>query len=119
MLQIIFLSGRETFAQMKVRVDGDLLNFSDDASFRRYFRFSNNSGGLVFVNAPPEKEDNQSFVKIADALKKSGIPCPLVQAFNFDFGYLAVSDLGDRLFLDEIENRLKLKQGWEFIQAGY
>ena len=94
---------RNICSQMKVRVEGDLLNFSDDASFRRYFRFSNNSGGLVFVNAPPEKEDNQSFVKIAVALKRSGIPCPLVQAFNFDFGYLAVSDLGDRLFLDEIE----------------
>ena len=94
---------RNICSQMKVRVDGDLLNFSDDASFRRYFRFSNNSGGLVFVNAPPEKEDNQSFVKIAAALKNSGIPCPLVQAFNFDFGYLAVSDLGNRLFLDEIE----------------
>ena len=94
---------RNICSQMKVRVDGDLLNFSDDASFRRYFRFSNNSGGLVFVNAPPEKEDNRSFVKIAAALKNSGIPCPLVQAFNFDFGYLAVSDLGNRLFLDEIE----------------
>ena len=94
---------RNICSQMKVRVEGDLLNFSDDASFRRYFRFSNNSGGLVFVNAPPEKEDNQSFVKIAAALKNSGIPCPLVQAFNFDFGYLAVSDLGNRLFLDEIE----------------
>ena len=56
---------RNFCSQMKVRVEGDLLNFSDDASFRRYFRFSNNSGGLVFVNAPPEKEDNQSFVKIA------------------------------------------------------
>ena len=94
---------RNICSQMRVRVDGDLLNFSDDASFRRYFRFSNNSGGLVFVNAPPEKEDNQSFVKIAGALKKSGIPCPVVQAFNFDFGYMAVSDLGDRLFLHEIE----------------
>ena len=90
-------------SQLKVQVDGDLLAFSDDASFRRYFRYSKNSGGLVFVNAPPEKEDNHSFVKIAGALKNSGIPCPLVQAFNFDSGYLAVSDLGDRLLLDEIE----------------
>lgn len=89
-------------SQLKVYVDGDLLTFSDDASFRRYFRFSKNSGGLVFVNAPPEKEDNQSFVRIADALKKSGISCPVVQAFNFNLGYLAVSDLGDRLLLGEI-----------------
>ena len=42
-------------SQGKVHADGDLLTFSDDASFRRYFRFSKNSGGLVFVNAPPEQ----------------------------------------------------------------
>ena len=77
---------RNICSQMKVRVEGDLLNFSDDASFRRYFRFSKNSGGLVFVNAPPDKEDNQSFVRIADALQKSGISCPVVQAFDLDFG---------------------------------
>ena len=61
---------KKTCTQLKVHVDGDLLTFSDDASFRRYFRFSINSGRLVFVNAPPEKEDNQSFVRIADALQK-------------------------------------------------
>ena len=30
-------------SQRKVHADGDLLTFSDDASFRRYFRFSKNS----------------------------------------------------------------------------
>ena len=35
-----------------------LVPVSDDASFRRYFRFSEGGAGLVFVDAPPEHEDN-------------------------------------------------------------
>ena len=40
-----------------------LVPVSDDASFRRYFRFSEGGAGLVFVDAPPVHEDNESFVK--------------------------------------------------------
>jgi aminoglycoside/choline kinase family phosphotransferase len=79
-----------------------LVPVSDDASFRRYFRFSEGGAGLVFVDAPPEYEDNESFVKISSALCEAGLNCPEVKAFDYSLGYLAVTDLGDRLYLHEL-----------------
>jgi len=79
-----------------------LVPVSDDASFRRYFRFSEGGAGLVFVDAPPEHEDNESFVKISAALCEAGLNCPEVKAFDYGLGYLAVTDLGNRLYLDEL-----------------
>ncbi len=79
-----------------------LVPVSDDASFRRYFRFSEGGAGVVFVDAPPEREDNESFVKISAALCEAGLNCPEVKAFDYNLGYLAVTDLGDRLYLDEL-----------------
>lgn len=75
---------------------------SDDASFRRYFRFNEGATGLVFVDAPPEHEDNESFVRISAALCNVGLNCPEVKAYDDSLGFLAVTDLGDRLYLDEI-----------------
>ena len=56
--------------------DGDLLNFSDDASFADILD-SQTTRGIGICKCAARKEDNQSFVKIAAALKNSGIPCPL------------------------------------------
>ncbi len=38
-----------------------LVPVSDDASFRRYFRFSEGGAGLVFVDAPPEQRGQPKF----------------------------------------------------------
>ena len=46
--------------------------------------------------------DNESFVKISAALNKAGLNCPAVRAFDYSLGYLAVTDLGNRLYLDEL-----------------
>ena len=83
----------------------DLVPVSDDASFRRYFRFSEGADGLVFVDAPPEHEDNQSFVKISGALIAGGLNCPRVIQHDFDLGFLIISDLGNSLYLGHIREK--------------
>lgn len=100
-----------------------LCPISGDASFRRYFRFVGAEGsrfasakgarsagaegsfrfagtaGWVFVDAPPEREDSPSFVKIAAGLRAQGLCCPEVLAADLEQGYMAVSDLGDAQYL--------------------
>lgn len=76
---------------------------SDDASFRRYFRFDPSAPGLIFVDAPPDQEDNPSFVKIAAALAQAGLTCPAVFAADIERGYLVISDLGDQLYQTVVE----------------
>ena len=95
-----------------------LVPVSDDASFRRYFRFSDGAEGYltsyvtgdvtgdvtgyVMVDAPPEHEDNESWVRIAKALQDKGLACPKVHAVNMDEGYLIISDLGNDQYLNVI-----------------
>ena len=55
-----------------------LENVSGDASFRRYFRFADASVPRVFVDAPPEHEDNPSFARIAAAMIEAGLNVPVV-----------------------------------------
>lgn len=89
---------------VEIPEDADLQPVSDDASFRRYFRFlfpgSTLDRGLVFVDAPPEHEDNESFLKISAALGEAGLNCPRVVASDLEQGFMAVTDLGDTLYLE-------------------
>ncbi|HIG40107.1 MAG TPA: aminoglycoside phosphotransferase [Gammaproteobacteria bacterium] len=76
---------------------------SDDASFRRYFRGQAASGSYIFVDAPPEKEDNPTFVQIARLLGDNGLNAPRVYDVDFSAGYMMLSDLGDELYLDALQ----------------
>ncbi len=75
----------------------DLTVVSGDASFRRYFRLHHTGGTYIAVDAPPEKENSRPFVAIAQALYKHGVHVPQVIAYDFDLGFMLLSDLGDTL----------------------
>ena len=74
---------------------------SGDASFRRYFRchFEGVEGksSVICVDAPPDKEDNPQFVKIAQRYWDAGVPVPQVLAADFEQGFMMLTDLGDTL----------------------
>ena len=73
-----------------------LLSLNGDASFRRYFRVLNKN--LIAVDAPPETQKNREFVAIDTALSKAGITVPKLVAYDFDKGFMLISDLGDLAF---------------------
>ena len=73
-----------------------LLSLNGDASFRRYFRVLNKK--LIAVDAPPETQKNREFVAIDTALSKAGITVPKLVAYDFDKGFMLISDLGDKTF---------------------
>lgn len=100
-------------AQQKGLDKVDLVSVSGDASFRRYFRFSLADDSFIAVDAPPDKENNPPFVAIAQSWFKQGILVPEVLAADFDQGFMLLSDLGDSLFLPELndESAESLYQG--------
>ncbi|MGE0875061.1 MAG: aminoglycoside phosphotransferase family protein [Burkholderiales bacterium] len=74
---------------------------SADASFRRYFRASWDDGGTqIVMDAPPDKEDCGPFVKVAALLRVAGLNAPEVIAADMAQGFLLLTDLGDRTYLD-------------------
>ena len=76
---------------------------SSDASFRRYFRISLPDGGSrIAMDAPPDKEDCRPFVRIAALFGEAGVVVPRVHAQDLEQGFLLLSDLGNRTYLDEL-----------------
>jgi aminoglycoside/choline kinase family phosphotransferase len=75
---------------------------SADASFRRYFRISFGGESRIAMDAPPEKEDSRPFVRIARQLHGIGLNVPQILAEDLRQGFLLLSDLGSRQYLDAL-----------------
>jgi aminoglycoside/choline kinase family phosphotransferase len=77
---------------------------SEDASFRRYFRATLGDGRSVIVmDAPPEREPCAPFVHVAALLREAGVNAPEVLAQDLTQGFLLLTDLGTRTYLDALE----------------
>lgn len=75
---------------------------SGDASFRRYFRFDCHARSIIAVDAPPEFEDSQRFVQVAQAYSKYNVPVPKVLSADFSLGFYCLEDFGDKQFADDL-----------------
>lgn len=80
----------------------ELFPVSGDASFRRYFRFTDGNRSLVLMDAPPGKEDSRPFVDIAERLRAAGLRAPEIHSFDFDLGFGLLEDFGDTLYRELI-----------------
>jgi aminoglycoside/choline kinase family phosphotransferase len=81
---------------------GLIATASVDASFRRYFRVTRDADTYIVMDAPPDKEDMGPFVRVAKILAGADLNVPLVLARDLERGFLLLSDLGSRLYLDEL-----------------
>jgi aminoglycoside/choline kinase family phosphotransferase len=82
--------------------DSSIEPASADASFRRYFRVTRGAETHIVMDAPPEKEDLAPFVSVARSLATMGLNVPIVLARDEAQGFLLLSDLGSRQYLDEL-----------------
>lgn len=96
----------QTFDELNIDLapDWQCLPVSGDASFRRYFRLLSHGMSWILMDAPPEKEDSHPFVHIARAWEPLDIHAPIVHAVDFDKGFMLLSDLGDELYLDHLND---------------
>jgi N-acetylmuramate 1-kinase len=81
---------------------------SADASFRRYFRVTEERAGAgprswIVMDAPPGQEDCGPFVAIARLLRRWGLNAPEILAEDRANGFLLLPDLGTRTFLQAIQ----------------
>lgn len=90
--------GRQALAQTWLKQtlkeqDFTLVPLTGDASFRRYFRVNQ----YVLMDAPPEKENSEPFIKVAHLLEQQQVPVPTIHAANLQQGFMLLSDFGDQL----------------------
>lgn len=77
---------------------------SADASFRRYFRLVSADGASwVLMDAPPERENCEPFIRIAALLHQAGLNVPQVLHQDLQRGFLLLSDLGRQTYLHVID----------------
>lgn len=79
-----------------------LENLSGDASFRRYFRARLIDASYILVDAPPEKEDCRTFVRVAESFREAGLITPKVHSVDYEMGFMLLEDFGDGLYLQEL-----------------
>jgi len=79
----------------------ELAPASADASFRRYFRvsFADGSPSRIVMDAPPEHEDCRPWLQVAELFTTAGVHVPQVLAHDTAQGFLLLSDLGQRTYL--------------------
>jgi aminoglycoside/choline kinase family phosphotransferase len=75
---------------------------SADASFRRYFRVWHAGGTSIAMDAPPGHEDVAPYVQVASIMHAAGVNVPRVLAQDPAQGFLLLTDLGDRQYLDAL-----------------
>jgi len=75
---------------------------STDASFRRYFRVTSPGATHIVMDAPPDKEDMRPFIEVAQRLHHLGLNVPEVLEQDLAQGYLLLTDLGERMYLPQL-----------------
>jgi aminoglycoside/choline kinase family phosphotransferase len=83
--------------------DFSLAPASADASFRRYFRVTRQNQTWIAMDAPPDKENMEPYIRIANMLVEVGVNAPHILETNLNAGFLLNSDLGGRTYLTDIE----------------
>lgn len=95
--------GRLEDRGLKLPGDFHLQPASDDASFRRYFRYCGDPS-FIFVDAPPTWEDSSLFIAIAALLTAAGLNAPEVFEHDLDSGFMMLKDLGEDLYFDKLSD---------------
>ena len=83
----------------------DLKPASADASFRQYFRVTNTKDdkSYIVMDAPPEKEDCHPFLLVTDLIRGVGVNAPDVISVDIQQGFLLLDDLGNKPYLDYLD----------------
>jgi aminoglycoside/choline kinase family phosphotransferase len=102
--QLVCISWLEALAQTHGLVPSSLRVASADASFRRYLRVDTQAGAsLIVMDAPPDKENCEPFVKVAKLMQSAGLKAPEVLAWQEAQGFMLLTDLGDQTMMSAID----------------
>lgn len=86
---------------------------SNDASFRRYYRVQVQRDpdariklpeSYIIMDAPPEHESCEQFIKVSDQMVKHGLQVPKVLEQDLKQGFLLLTDLGETTYLSKLKS---------------
>lgn len=84
---------------IKKNIDSYSINkLKKDASYRQYYRIFGVEKNLILMDAPPEKENVVSFIKMTKFLLANDFSVPQIISEDIENGFLLLEDFGDELF---------------------
>lgn len=93
---------------LKTVLDGVAFELSPlvgDASFRRYFRVRYSNKQVVLMDAPGQEQKScAAFIAIARSFQHLGLCVPQILAVNEEQGFILLTDLGDALYLAQLNH---------------
>ena len=99
----VFANWLHSVAGLQGLLEASVRSASADASFRRYFRVDSASGAsFIIMDAPPDKENCQPFVEVADLMAAAGLKVPHIVAWDEPQGFMLLTDLGAKTMMDVI-----------------
>ncbi len=93
---------------------------SADASFRRYFRIKSQNldfGTLIVMDAPPQHEPLNAFIRVDFLLAEAGLNVPHILEENVTEGFLLLNDLGNETYLSALNENTADHLYQDAIQA--
>ena len=116
--QLRFMTWMASVAPTQGLVPETLRIASADASFRRYLRVDTVQGGSrIVMDAPPDKENSELFVRIAALMKAAGLNAPEVLSWHEADGFMLLSDLGDATMMSAIDQERPQANHGLYMQA--
>ena len=76
---------------------------SADASFRRYLRIDDTDGSRIIMDAPPDKENCEPFVKVARLMADARLNVPQVLEWDQPNGFMLLQDLGSQTMIEVVD----------------
>lgn len=82
---------------------------SEDASFRHYLRLEADGHSQIVMDAPPDLEPCEPFVRVAKLLRGAGLSAPEIDAQDLEHGFLLLTDFGGDDYLSQLHDETAAK----------
>jgi aminoglycoside/choline kinase family phosphotransferase len=77
----------------------------EDAGFRSYYRFENDTDSLILMDASRQKESCGRFVDIANKLREARLSVPEIVEQDQSQGFLLLTDFGSTTYLSALDTK--------------
>ena len=84
-----------------------LKQLKNDASRRRYYRFTDNKKNYLLMDSSLEKDSLENFIKISKWLKSNSFSSPQIYIKDRKLGLLIIEDFGNNKFSILCKNQKK------------
>ena len=90
---------------------------SADASFRRYLRVDAGKDTFIIMDAPPDKENCEPFMRVAGLMAEAGLRVPRVLDWDAAWGFMLLEDLGSQTMIEALEPSVAEANQGLYLQA--